>query len=95
MATFVKLTTPKSGPTWVNLDLVRYMNRLPAYEGDRYSDQNDAGEWVDSIIGAKPERTHLTFGPTVHEQEDFAEVLESPDEILDAADDVETRRRQS
>lgn len=82
--TFVKLTEADKAqtPVWVNLDLVRTMHRLEPWEGTTYSDQDATGAWVEYVAGARPERTRLSFGTTAQDDDDFVEVLETPEELL-------------
>lgn len=87
MPTFVKLTEASKAqtPILVNVDLVRSMTRIAPWEGTRYVDKNDADEWVESIVGAMPERTRLWFGSYGEHGTDTYEVLETPDQILERA----------
>lgn len=76
MSQFVKLTGayPDERAIWVNLDLVRRMQRRAAHPGSE--------TWPSA-----PERTVLWFdqsGPR-NDDWDFEEVLETPDEILSLA----------
>lgn len=91
MATFLKLTETNNQPVWVNLDRVNQMSRLPAYEGDVHGWIDDKGDVQEQLIGARPERTRLLFGITSHDDDDFVECLETPDDILAVLDPENAR----
>lgn len=76
MATFVKLTGAYRDhpPTWVNLDLVRRMERVAASKASDY--------WPEM-----PERTALWFDQSGPSRDDWdsEDVLETPEQILTAS----------
>lgn len=80
MATFVKLTSVSTGnrPVWVNLELVRRMERRAASSATEFSN-------------ALPERTIVWFDRTGPRRDDwdFEEVLETPQDVLRFAGAVE------
>lgn len=75
---FVKLTNVfRQTPEWVNLDLVKTIQRLPAVDNDFH--------------GRAPERTELWYGGYGDDNEGVC-VVETPEEII-AAGNGEKRPR--